>query len=46
VTNRFAGFRDIVAHEYFWVNEETVWDIVKNEIPALLSIVNLMLGEV
>ena len=43
---KIAGFRDIVAHAYFWVNEETVWDIVKNEIPALLSIVNSMLGEV
>jgi len=43
---KIAGFRDIVAHAYFGVNEETVWDIVKNEIPALLSIVNSMLGEV
>jgi len=42
---KIAGFRDIVAHEYFGVNDETVWDIVKNEIPALLSIVNTMLGE-
>ena len=42
---KIAGFRDIVAHEYFGVNEETVWDIVKNEIPSLLSIVNVMLGE-
>jgi uncharacterized protein with HEPN domain len=43
--NHYTGFRDIVAHEYFGVNDETVWDIVKNEIPALLSIVNMMLGE-
>ena len=42
---KIAGFRDIVAHEYFGVNEETVGDIVKNEIPSLLSIVNVMLGE-
>ena|SRR5258708_23201637 len=39
---KVAGFRDIVAHEYFGVNEETVWDIVKNEIPALLTIVKTM----
>jgi uncharacterized protein with HEPN domain len=38
-------WKSIVAHEYFGVNDETVWDIVKNEIPALLSIVNTMLGE-
>jgi len=42
---KIAGFRDIVAHEYFGVNHETVWDIVQNEIPALLGIVKVMLGE-
>jgi len=42
---KIAGFRDIVAHEYFGVNEETVWDIVGNEIPALLATVNTILGE-
>lgn len=42
---KIAGFRDIVAHEYFGVNEETIWDIVKNEIPALLATVKIMLGE-
>ena len=42
---KIAGFRDIVAHEYFGVNDETVWDIVENEIPALLAIVKIMLGE-
>ena len=42
---KIAGFRDIVAHEYFGVNDETVWDIVENEIPALLAIAKTMLGE-
>ena len=42
---KIAGFRDIVAHEYFGVNEETVWDIVKNEVPDLLEIVKTMLEE-
>jgi uncharacterized protein with HEPN domain len=41
---KIAGFRDIVAHSYFGVNEETVWDIVKNEIPALLEHVQNMMG--
>jgi uncharacterized protein with HEPN domain len=40
-----AGFRDIVAHEYFGINDETVWDIVENEIPALFAIVKVILGE-
>jgi uncharacterized protein with HEPN domain len=42
---KIAGFRDIVAHEYFGIDDETVWDIVENEIPALLEIVKIMLGE-
>jgi uncharacterized protein with HEPN domain len=42
---KIAGFRDIVAHEYFGVNEETVWDIVEKEIPVLLDVAKSMLGE-
>ncbi len=42
---KIAGFRDIVAHEYLGINDETVWDIVENEVPALLEIVKTMLGE-
>ena len=42
---KIAGFRDIVAHEYFGVNEETIWDIVKNQGPDLLEIVKTMLEE-
>jgi len=42
---KIAGFRNIVAHEYFGVNEETIWDIVENEVPALLATVKVMAGE-
>jgi uncharacterized protein with HEPN domain len=42
---KIAGFRDVVAHGYFGVNDETVWDIVENEIPALLTTVRIILGE-
>ena len=42
---KIAGFRDIVAHGYFGVNDETVWDIVENEVPTLLTTVRIMLGE-
>jgi len=32
---KIAGLRDIVAHEYFGVDERIVWDIVQNKLPAL-----------
>lgn len=42
---KIAGFRDIVAHEYFGINDETVWDIVENEVPVLLKMVKSILEE-
>ena len=32
-----ARFRDVLAHHYFGIDLETVWDIIENELPALLS---------
>ena len=34
---KIAAFRDIVAHEYFGIDENILWDIVKNKVPALLE---------
>ncbi len=31
-----AGFRDIVAHAYFGIDNEIVWDIVANKVPEML----------
>ena len=30
--NKIAGFRDIVTHAYFGIDEEIVWDIIKNKL--------------
>ena len=30
-----AGFRDILIHQYFGTDLETVWDIIKNDLPKL-----------
>jgi uncharacterized protein with HEPN domain len=34
---KISGLRDIVAHEYFAVDEEIIWDIIRNEISGLLE---------
>jgi uncharacterized protein with HEPN domain len=41
----FAGFRDVVIHNYFGVSDEIVWDIVENIIPTLLEQVRKILGD-
>ena len=32
---RISGLRDIVAHVYFGVSDEIIWDVTKNNIPSL-----------
>ena len=34
---KIAGLRDIVAHVYFGVNDEIVWDVIVNKLPELLN---------
>jgi uncharacterized protein with HEPN domain len=42
---RIAGMRDIVAHHYFSIHNEIVWDVVSNKIPELLSQVEEILRQ-
>lgn len=34
---RIAGFRDVVAHAYFGIDDAILWDIVSVKVPELIS---------
>lgn len=36
---RITGFRDVVVHEYFRVNLEEVWRIVRQDVPELVRLI-------
>jgi uncharacterized protein with HEPN domain len=40
---QYAGFRDVLIHQYDDVNLETVWDIATNELPELRAQIELLL---
>lgn len=33
--NRIKGFRNLVAHDYFGIDAEEVWQIITNDLPDL-----------
>ena len=40
-----AGARDVMIHEYFRIDLEMAWDMVKEDLPELKAEVRRMLGE-
>lgn len=40
---KIKGFRNLVAHDYFGIDAEEVWQIIKSKIPVLKSEITLLL---
>lgn len=38
-----AGLRDMLAHVYFGIDDDILWDIVQNKVPQLSKAVNAFL---
>ena len=43
---QIAGMRDIVAHLYFALDHEIIWDAIQNDVPALRSRVQAILDQI
>ena len=41
---KIKGFRNIVAHDYFGIDAEEVWQVIKTKIPTLKSDIKSLLG--
>jgi uncharacterized protein with HEPN domain len=37
---KIIGFRDIVAHAYFGIDETILWDIISKKVPDLIAAMN------
>lgn len=43
---KIKGFRNIVAHNYFGIDAEEVWDIIQNHLPKLKDDLSKIVSEI
>jgi uncharacterized protein with HEPN domain len=43
---KIAGLRDIITHAYFVIDEDIIWDAVKNKLPELKEKIIEILSEI
>ena len=41
---KIAGFRDVLAHGYFGLDENILWDVIESKIPPLLEAIEQALA--
>ena len=42
---KIAGLRDILAHTYFQIEHEIIWDVVQNKVPFLQKQISQLLED-
>jgi uncharacterized protein with HEPN domain len=40
---KIAGLRDVLAHTYFQIEDEIIWDVIKTKVKPLLAKMNQLL---
>lgn len=40
-----AGLRDMLAHAYFGIDDDILWDVIQNKVPQLAKVTRAFLNE-